>query len=143
VSASSEGSSGGKITPTLLAVLAVLASVAPFGIDMYLSAFPRTAVGPHTSATTIGPALAAFLLGLSAGPLVCEPLSDPYGRRGPLLVGSAVFVAASALADLIPTIALLAISRLLQGASAAAGWSSAARSSPTWRPDVPQRVRSA
>lgn len=102
-------------------MLAVLASVAPFGIDMYLSAFPRMAVDLHTSATTVELTLTTFLLGLAAGQLVFGPLSDRYGRRGPLLAGSAVFVTASVLAALAPTITVLVTARLLQGASASAG----------------------
>ncbi|MEU2209631.1 multidrug effflux MFS transporter [Streptomyces hygroscopicus] len=121
MSVPSPGSSGSKITPALLTMLAVLASVAPFGIDMYLSAFPRMAVDLHTSATTVELTLTAFLLGLAAGQLVFGPLSDRYGRRGPLLAGSAVFVTASVLAALAPTITVLVTARLLQGASASAG----------------------
>ncbi|MFC9220388.1 multidrug effflux MFS transporter [Streptomyces hygroscopicus] len=105
----------------MLTMLAVLASVAPFGIDMYLSAFPRMAVDLHTSATTVELTLTTFLLGLAAGQLVFGPLSDRYGRRGPLLAGSAVFVTASVLAALAPTITVLVTARLLQGASASAG----------------------
>ncbi|WP_236256162.1 multidrug effflux MFS transporter [Streptomyces hygroscopicus] len=121
MSVPSPGSSGSKITPALLTMLAVLASVAPFGIDMYLSAFPRMAVDLHTSATTVELTLTTFLLGLAAGQLVFGPLSDRYGRRGPLLAGSAVFVTASVLAALAPTITVLVTARLLQGASASAG----------------------
>ncbi|WP_275561336.1 multidrug effflux MFS transporter [Streptomyces sp. 5-6(2022)] len=121
MSVPSQESSGSKITPALLTMLAVLASVAPFGIDMYLSAFPRMAVDLHTSATTIELTLTTFLLGLAAGQLVFGPLSDRYGRRGPLLAGAAVFVTASVLAALAPTITVLVTARLLQGASASAG----------------------
>ncbi|WP_242437871.1 multidrug effflux MFS transporter [Streptomyces hygroscopicus] len=121
MSVPSQGSSGSKITPALLTMLAVLASVAPFGIDMYLSAFPRMAVDLHTSASTVELTLTTFLLGLAAGQLVFGPLSDRYGRRGPLLAGSAVFVTASVLAALAPTITVLVTARLLQGASASAG----------------------
>lgn len=118
---SPQGSPDGRITGALLAMLAVLASVAPFGIDMYLSAFPRMATDLHTGATSVQLTLTTFLLGLSAGQLVFGPLSDRYGRRGPLLLGSAVFVAASVLTALAPTITVLVAARLLQGASAAAG----------------------
>ncbi|MFE1206996.1 multidrug effflux MFS transporter [Streptomyces sp. NPDC058762] len=114
-------SSGSRITGALLTMLAVLASVAPFGIDMYLSAFPRMAVELRTSATAVELTLTVFLLGLAAGQLVFGPVSDRYGRRGPLLVGAAVFVATSVLAALAPTISILLVARLLQGASAAAG----------------------
>jgi MFS family permease len=65
----SHESSGSGITTALLAMLAVLASVAQFGIDMYLSAFPRMAADLRTSATTIELTLTAFLLGLAVGRL--------------------------------------------------------------------------
>ena len=105
----------------LLLVLALLASVAPFGIDLYLPAFPRMAVELETSDTAIQLTLTMFLLGLATGQLVFGPVSDRWGRRGPLLVGSALFVAASLLAAVAPTIAILLVARLVQGVSAAAG----------------------
>ncbi|MEU3647385.1 multidrug effflux MFS transporter [Lentzea sp. NPDC034063] len=105
----------------LLLVLALLASVAPFGIDLYLPAFPRMAVELGTSDTAIQLTLTMFLLGLATGQLVFGPVSDRWGRRGPLLIGSALFVAASLLAAVAPTIAILLVARLVQGVSAAAG----------------------
>jgi MFS transporter, DHA1 family, multidrug resistance protein len=75
----------------------------------------------HASAPAIQLTLTMFLLGLAAGQLVFGPVSDKLGRRGPLLAGSAVFVAASVLAVLSPTVAVLLVARLLQGLSAAAG----------------------
>ncbi|GGM87180.1 Bcr/CflA family drug resistance efflux transporter [Lentzea pudingi] len=105
----------------LLLVLALLASVAPFGIDLYLPAFPRMAAELATSDTAIQLTLTMFLLGLAAGQLVFGPLSDRWGRRGPLLAGSAVFVAASVLAAVAPTIGVLLGARLVQGLTAAAG----------------------
>ncbi|WP_414941820.1 multidrug effflux MFS transporter [Amycolatopsis sp. cmx-11-51] len=116
-----DASSRDTIPVPLLLVLALLASVAPFGIDLYLSAFPRMAVDLGTSDTAIQLTLTTFLLGLAAGQLIFGPVSDRWGRRGPLLVGSAVFVVASVLAVIAPTIAVLLAARLLQGLSAAAG----------------------
>ncbi|MDX3658961.1 multidrug effflux MFS transporter [Streptomyces sp. ID05-26A] len=105
----------------LLLVLALLASVAPFGIDLYLPAFPRMTADLTTSDTAVQLTLTMFLLGLAAGQLVFGPVSDRWGRRGPLLAGSAVFVAASVLAAVAPTIGVLLVARLVQGLTAAAG----------------------
>lgn len=113
--------SRGTIPVPLLLVLALLASVAPFGIDLYLPAFPRMAVELETSDTAVQLTLTMFLLGLAAGQLLFGPLSDRWGRRGPLLAGSAVFVAASVLAAVAPTIGVLLVARLVQGLTAAAG----------------------
>ncbi|MEU7478230.1 multidrug effflux MFS transporter [Lentzea sp. NPDC042327] len=111
----------GAVPTPLLLVLALLASVAPFGIDLYLPAFPRMATDLTTTDTAVQLTLTTFLLGLAAGQLVFGPLSDRWGRRGPLLAGSAVFVAASLLVATAPTIEVLLAGRLFQGLSAAAG----------------------
>jgi MFS transporter, DHA1 family, multidrug resistance protein len=110
-----------KITTPLLLMLALLASITPFGIDLYLSAFPRMAGDLHTSATMVQLTLTMFLLGLAGGQLGFGPVSDRVGRRGPLLVGSAVFIVAGVVAALAPTITVLLVARLAQGVGAAAG----------------------
>lgn len=105
----------------LIAVLALLAAVAPLAIDMYLPAFPAMAEEFGTSASAIQLTLTTFLLGMAIGQLVFGPLSDRFGRRPLLLIGAlacAVFSAASALA---PTIELLAGARFVQGFAGAAG----------------------
>ncbi len=113
---------GGKpFSAKLIAVLALLAAVAPLAIDMYLPAFPEMAEEFDTSASAIQLTLTTFLLGMAIGQLVFGPLSDRFGRRPLLLVGTlacAVFSAASALA---PTIELLAGARFVQGFAGAAG----------------------
>src|SRR5262249_53779358 len=81
----------------------------------------RMAADLHTSHAAVQLTLTMFLLGLAAGQLFFGPLSDRVGRRGPLLAGSAVFVAASVLAAAAPTVEVLLGARLLQGVSAAAG----------------------
>lgn len=106
---------------TLVGTLALLAAVAPLAIDMYLPAFPGMAAEFGTSASAVQLTLTTFLVGLALGQLAFGPLSDRYGRRPLLLVGTlvcAVFSAASALA---PGIELLAASRFLQGFAGAAG----------------------
>ncbi|WP_396667245.1 multidrug effflux MFS transporter [Microbacterium sp. R86528] len=107
--------------PLLLVTLALLASVAPFSTDLYLSAFPVMAEELNTSAATIQLTLTSFLIGLAIGQLVFGPISDRVGRRGPLLIGSTVFVLASIAVMLAPSVELLIAARLLQGVSGAAG----------------------
>ena len=109
------------LTTRLLVVLALLAAVAPFATDLYLSAFPRMADDLQTDATSIQLTLTAFLLGIAFGQLIFGPLSDRFGRRGPLIIGAAVFVLSSLAAAFAPTIATLIVARLVQGLSGAAG----------------------
>lgn len=109
------------ITRPLLLVLALLASVAPFSTDLYLSAFPLMADDLGVSATSIQLTLTSFLGGLAAGQLVFGPVSDRLGRRRPLLAGAVLFVVASVGAVLAPTIELLIALRFVQGLAGAAG----------------------
>lgn len=110
-----------KSPASLLAVLALLSAIAPFAIDMYLPAFPRMMTDLDTSATSVQLTLTTFMLGLAMGQLVIGPLSDQFGRRRPLLLGTVVCLAASALCALAPTIEWLIAMRFAQGFSGAAG----------------------
>ncbi|GAA5064885.1 multidrug effflux MFS transporter [Nocardia callitridis] len=105
----------------LIATLSLLAGVAPLSIDMYLPAFPEMAVEFGTGASAIQLTLTAFLIGLASGQLVIGPLSDRYGRRPLLLIGTLTCALFSALCALAPTIELLASARFFQGFAGAAG----------------------
>lgn len=105
----------------LIAVLALLNAVTPFAIDMYLSAFPQMATDLGTPATSIQLTLTTFLAGLATGQLVIGSLSDRYGRRKPLIIGTIACLAASILCAFAPTIEILVGLRFIQGVGGAAG----------------------
>ncbi|MCG3041836.1 multidrug effflux MFS transporter, partial [Streptomyces sp. S1A] len=108
-------------TPLLTAALALLSFVVPLGTDMYLPAFPRMADDLGTDASGVQLTLTAFLVGLAAGQLVLGPVSDRFGRRGPILLGSAVCTVATALCAVAPTTEWLIALRFVTGFSGAAG----------------------
>jgi DHA1 family bicyclomycin/chloramphenicol resistance-like MFS transporter len=58
---------------------------------------------------------------MAVGQLVVGPMSDRWGRRRPLLAGLAVYIVATALCALAPTVELLVAFRLAQGLAGAAG----------------------
>jgi DHA1 family bicyclomycin/chloramphenicol resistance-like MFS transporter len=111
----------GRTPPALIAVLVALNAVAPFSIDMYLSAFPRMAQDFNASTSSIQLSLTAFLIGLASGQLIIGQLSDRFGRRTPLIVGSAICFGASVLCVLAPSIQILICLRFVQGFAGAAG----------------------
>ncbi|MET0899186.1 MAG: multidrug effflux MFS transporter [Mycobacterium sp.] len=111
----------GGINAPLLLALALLAAVAPVATDLYLPAFPEMAGELDASASTVQLTLMAFLLGLTFGQLLFGPLSDRFGRLWPLLTGTALCVAASAVAALAPSIDVLVTARFAQGFTGAAG----------------------
>jgi DHA1 family bicyclomycin/chloramphenicol resistance-like MFS transporter len=73
------------------------------------------------SASSIQLTLTTFMIGLALGQLVIGSLSDRFGRRRPLLVGSAGCAISSALCAVAPSTPFLAGMRLLQGFSGAIG----------------------
>lgn len=109
------------VSMPLLVTLALLSTVAPFATDLYLSAFPAMTADLSTTATGVQLSLTAFLLGAGIGQLVFGPLSDRVGRYAPLLIGLAIYIAASAAAALAPTIGVLIVARLVQGLAGSAG----------------------
>ena len=64
--------------------------------------------------------ITAYLIGFSIMQLAFGPLSDRYGRRGPLAAGMAVYVLAAIGAIFVPTFAPLLALRFIQGMGAAA-----------------------
>lgn len=110
-----------RLTAGLLVTLAVLSAAAPLATDMYLPAFPQMVADLHTTATGVQLSLTSFLVGAGLGQVLFGPLSDRLGRVRPLLIGTLIYVVASAFAAVAPSIELLVMARLIQGLSGAAG----------------------
>lgn len=102
-------------------VLGGLTATPPLSMDMYLPALPEVTRSLHAPAATVQLTLTACLAGMALGQLVVGPMSDRWGRRRPLLAGLVVYVVATALCALAPTVELLVACRLLQGLAGAAG----------------------
>ena len=101
-------------------LLGFVQAVGPISIDMYLPAFPAIERDFHAAAGGAQVTLATWILGLSVGQLALGALADRYGRRLPLLLGTAVYAAASAGCALAPSIAWLAIWRFVAAIGASA-----------------------
>ncbi len=112
------GRSGGT---WLLVVLGALSAFGPITTDLYLPSLPQAAVALHASQSGIQLSLTTCLIGLAVGQLVVGPLSDRWGRRRPMIAGTALFALASALCAVAPNVAVLDGVRLLQGLAGAAG----------------------
>jgi DHA1 family bicyclomycin/chloramphenicol resistance-like MFS transporter len=104
----------------IILVLGALIALGPLTIDMYLPALPAIADDLMTSSAAVQLTLTGTLLGLGLGQLAIGPLSDAVGRRRPLILGTAVHVAASLMCLVAPNVAVLGVLRVLQGLGAAA-----------------------
>ncbi|WP_026122232.1 multidrug effflux MFS transporter [Nocardiopsis halotolerans] len=110
-----------KAVALLVMVLGVLTATGPLATDMYLPALPEIARELGTNEARIQLTLTAMMLGLAVGQLVIGPLSDAVGRRGPLLVGVAVFTVTSVLCVFVPNVTVFIGLRFVQGVAGAAG----------------------
>ena len=110
-----------RVRLPLLLVLASLAAVAPVATDLYLPGFPAigTALGAGPSGVQL--TLTAFLVGLALGQLVMGPLSDRYGRRGPLVASATLCVLAGVVCAVAPSLPVLVAARAVQGFAGAGG----------------------
>jgi DHA1 family bicyclomycin/chloramphenicol resistance-like MFS transporter len=98
----------------LYLLLGALTAFPPLSIDMYLPSFPALQLYFHAGVGAVQRTLAVFFIGLSLGQLVFGPLSDRYGRRGPLLFGIVLYVGAALTALFAPDIGVLTVARFFQ-----------------------------
>ena len=102
-------------------ILGALSAFGPLSIDMYLPALPTLAQNLDTTQSLAQLSLTACLLGLALGQLIAGPLSDIRGRRGPLIVALVLYTLASLACAFAPSVWILIVLRLIQGAAGAAG----------------------
>ncbi|MGP1396663.1 MAG: multidrug effflux MFS transporter [Inquilinaceae bacterium] len=106
-------------TLRLALVLGLLAFVSPMAIDMYLPALPVIAEGLRTDVAGTQMTLTAYFVAFGVAQLIYGPISDQVGRKPPLYVGLAIFIAGSIGCALAPSIAWLTAFRFLQGVGGA------------------------
>ncbi|MBT9386687.1 multidrug effflux MFS transporter [Pseudooceanicola sp. CBS1P-1] len=107
--------------PLITAVLALLSVFPPVATDMYLSAMGDLSEALNASASATEMSLSLFFLGLCVGQLIMGPLIDGYGRKGPLLVGAALFTLTSVGLLVVRDVTVFNTLRVLQAIGACAG----------------------
>ncbi|PLY08242.1 MAG: hypothetical protein C0626_13635 [Arcobacter sp.] len=73
-------------------ILAMLGSITPLAVDVYLPAFKNIANYFYTSIDEVEITLSLYLLGFSVGQLVGGPLSDRYGRKIFIFLGLCIYI---------------------------------------------------
>jgi MFS transporter, DHA1 family, multidrug resistance protein len=95
-------------------LLGLLTAVGPVSTDMYLPAFPQ--IEADIGGGIAGSAqitLATWFVGLAIGQITQGTLSDRFGRRAPLIFGTALYTLANAGCALAPDLFTLSACRLL------------------------------
>lgn len=102
-------------------LLALLTSLGPLSIDMYLPALPVMANAFGVPTQMVANSLPAYFLGLALGQLIYGPLSDRIGRKPPLYFGLALFSVASVLCVFAQNEWSLIAARILQALGGCVG----------------------
>jgi DHA1 family bicyclomycin/chloramphenicol resistance-like MFS transporter len=103
------------------ATLGLLSLFPPLATDMYLAALGDLAASMNATHTAAELSLSIFFLGLCFGQILIGPLTDTYGRKRPLLVGTVLFTVTSVALPLMNDIAWFNALRFLQAIGASAG----------------------
>ncbi|MGO2958056.1 MAG: multidrug effflux MFS transporter [Acetobacter sp.] len=101
-------------------LLGFLTAVGPISTDIYLPAFPAMEQSFHTDAGNVQMTLSIWFIGLALGQLTVGPLSDRFGRRGPMLAGNFIYAVASAVCAFAPDILTFSIARFVASIGASA-----------------------
>lgn len=113
---------GGRPTDRrLFVVLGALSAFGPLTTDLYLPGLPKIAAHYGATVSSVAVTITACVVGLAVGQVIAGPVSDAKGRRRPLLLGVAVFVASSLACAAAPSVVTLDLARLLQGLAGGAG----------------------
>ncbi len=84
-------------------------------VDIYVPSMPSMVAALGTSEGLIQSSLAAALIGFGLAVFVWGPLSDHFGRKGPILIGIGIFVLGSLVCLSAQNIFMLMLGRTIQG----------------------------
>jgi MFS transporter, DHA1 family, multidrug resistance protein len=104
-----------------IALLPALVALQAISTDLYLPALPSIVIDLRTDVARVQLTLSIFLIAFAVAQLAYGPLSDRFGRRSLLVVGTTIYVAASLACMLARTIEELVLFRLLQAVGACSG----------------------
>lgn len=106
---------------SVLSLMVLLVALGPISTDLYLPALP--AIRDHFGADVGGVqlTLSIYLIAFAASQILYGPLSDRFGRRVPLLVGTGIYFAASVACMVAPTLEALIVARFFQALGGCSG----------------------
>lgn len=104
-------------SPLVVLILSLLLGLQPVTTDLYLPALPAITDGFGGSMAQAQLTLSGLLLAFGLSQLVWGPLSDRFGRRPVLLVGLVAYTIAAIGSAFAPSMSLLVVWRIVQGAA--------------------------
>jgi len=100
---------------------ALLIAIGPISMALFTPAMPELVRAFGTTEAAVKLTLSLYFAGFALAQLVCGPLSDGFGRKPVTFAFMAIYLVASLLALLAPSIELLIAARFFQGVGAAVG----------------------
>lgn len=100
---------------------ALLVALGAISMSLYTPAMPALVTAFGTSVPTIKLSLTLYFAGFACAQLLVGPLADAFGRRPVALAFIGLYVVASVVTMLAPTVDWLLAGRLFQGIGASAG----------------------
>lgn len=113
-------SEAAEVSPQLWA-LALLTLTGSLAIHIFVPALADAAGDLRVSVPDIELTISLYIIGMAVGQLLYGPISDRYGRRGPLLAGLVLYIAAGMVTVIAPNLYALIAARVLQAFGGCAG----------------------
>ena len=98
----------------------LLTGLLPLTLDVYLPGFPEMAEHFGTDIGHLQLTVSTSLLGFALGQVMWGPITDRYGRKGPIIIGLLIFIISSLGCAAAPSLGLLAVLRFVQAVGACA-----------------------
>jgi DHA1 family bicyclomycin/chloramphenicol resistance-like MFS transporter len=100
---------------------ALLVAAGPMSMALFTPAMPQIVHDFATTEATVKLTLSLYFAGFALAQLVCGPLSDGFGRKPVIMAFMGIYLAASVVALVSPTIEVLIAARFMQGVGASVG----------------------
>ena len=100
---------------------ALLVAIDPISMALFTPAMPQIVHDFASTEATVKLTLSLYFAGFALSQLVCGPLSDGFGRKPVIMGFMGIYLLASIVALVSPTIEVLIAARFLQGIGASVG----------------------
>jgi len=104
-----------------IVLLAAVTAIAPVTFTIFPPSIVTVAADLGVSIATVQTTLAVYLFALAVAQPLYGPVSDRLGRRGPLLVGLALYVIGSAICGFSTSSGIMMVGRLFQAIGVCSG----------------------
>lgn len=108
-------------TLIVVILLTMLTALGPITTDLYLPALPSIQAYFHTDVPTVQLTLSVYLVVFAICQLFYGPLSDRFGRKPIVLIGTVIYLIGSVICWAAPEIEILIAGRILQALGGCAG----------------------